>query len=153
MCRSIVDTNANNRYRKFESIIPEDKRHARIIFSSTFGYLSTSANTVLFAMAYPMRNILTPEMYGPPQSKYFEIFGPPLKYLDRVRSACCSRVVNCTKNGKTRFVRSWDDTLLTSDMIECSNCEEWFHVPSCSSPTQAALNDTTSLWFCNKCNN
>ena len=33
------------------------------------------------------------------------------------------------------------------DMIECSNCEEWFHVPSCSSPTQAALNDTTSLWF------
>ena len=146
-------------------------------------------------------------MYGPPRSKYFEIFGPPLKYLDRVRSACCSRVVNCTK---TRFVRSWDDTLLTrchepsllpirdeetssqnvegeetynvssvkkkkrsvrvtegnpilvycscrmpevGDMIECSNCEEWFHVPSCSSPTQAALNDTTSLWFCNKCNN
>ena len=33
------------------------------------------------------------------------------------------------------------------DMIECSNCEEWFHVPNCSSPTQAALNDTTSLWF------
>ena len=33
------------------------------------------------------------------------------------------------------------------DMIECSNCEEWFHVPSCSSPTQVALNDTTSLWF------
>ena len=25
------------------------------------------------------------------------------------------------------------------DMIECPNCEEWFHVPSCSSPTQAAL--------------
>ena len=39
------------------------------------------------------------------------------------------------------------------DMIECSNCEEWFHIPSCSSPTQAALNDTTSFWFCNKCNN
>ena len=40
------------------------------------------------------------------------------------------------------------------DMMECSNCEEWFHVPNCSSPTQAALNDTTtSLWFCNKCNN
>ena len=33
------------------------------------------------------------------------------------------------------------------DMIECSNCEEWFHVPSCSSLTQAALNDTTSLWL------
>ena len=26
-------------------------------------------------------------MYGPPQSKYFEIFGPPLKYLDHVRIA------------------------------------------------------------------
>ena len=41
------------------------------------------------------------------------------------------------------------------DMMECSNCEEWFHVPNCSSTTQAALNDTTttSLWFCNKCNN
>ena len=66
------------------------------------------------------RNIWTPEMYGPPRSKYFEIFGPPLKYLDRVRSACCSRVVNCTKNGRTRFVSSWDDTLLTSDMIKIS---------------------------------
>ena len=33
------------------------------------------------------------------------------------------------------------------DIIEYSNCEEWFYVPSCSSPTQAALNDTTSLWF------
>ena len=37
------------------------------------------------------------------------------------------------------------------DMIECSNCSEWYHVPSCSSPTQAALNDTNSLWFCDKC--
>ena len=88
------------------------------------------------------RNIWAPEMYGPP--------GPNIsKYLDRVHCACRSRVVNCTKNG---FVHSWDDTLLTSDMIKCSSCEEWFHVPSCSSPTQAALNDT-SLWFCNKCNN
>ena len=194
-----------------------------------------------------------------PLSKYFEILGPPLKYLDRVRSAYCSRVViNCTENGSARFVRSWDDmvydslnkclttstelqiasivntsqpkisiefvdvqkqcgssdcgvyaiayatalslaqdpgTLVCSqsevrrhlfkmlkekkltvlkkkwsvrvtegypilvycscrmlevgDMIECSNCEEWFHVPSCSSPTQVALSDTTSLWFCN----
>ena len=43
-------------------------------------------------------------------SKYFE---PPLKYLDHVCSACCSRVVNCTKNWRARFVRSWDDILLT----------------------------------------
>ena len=65
------------------------------------------------SMVVVSRNIRTPEMYGHPRSKYFEIFGPPLKYLDRVRSACCSRVVNCTKNGRPRFVRSWDDTLLT----------------------------------------
>ena len=56
----------------------------------------------------------TPKYTDPPRSIYFEIFGPPLKYLDRVRSACCSRVVNCTKNGRPRLVRSWDDTLLTS---------------------------------------
>ena len=42
-----------------------------------------------------------------------QIFGPPLKYLGRMRSACCSRVVNCTENGRPRFVSSWDDTLLT----------------------------------------
>ena len=49
------------------------------------------------------------EIVGP-----LECTDPPVqifrKYLDRVRSACCSRVVNCTN---TRFVRSWDDTLLT----------------------------------------
>ena len=58
----------------------------------------------------PVTKYLDPRNVRTPRSKYFEIFGPPLKYLDRVRSACCSRVVNCTK---TRFVRSWDDTLLT----------------------------------------
>ena len=56
---------------------------------------------------------LDPQNVQTPRSKYFEIVGRPLKYLDRVRSACCSRIVNCTKNGRTRFVRSWDDTLLT----------------------------------------
>ena len=51
-------------------------------------------------------NVRTP----PPRSQY----GPPLKYLDRVRSACCSRVVNFTENGRVRFVCSWDDTLLSA---------------------------------------
>ena len=51
------------------------------------------------------RNSWTPEIYGPPCPNI-------LKYLDRVSSAC-SRVINCRKNGRPRFVRSWDDTLLT----------------------------------------
>ena len=61
------------------------------------------------------RNIWTPEMYGPPRSKYFEIFRniwTPSEIFSRVHSACCSRDVNCTENGRPRFVRSWDDTLL-----------------------------------------
>ena len=45
---------------------------------------------------------LDPRNVRTPRSKYFKIFGPPLKYLDPVRSACCSRVVNCTKNGRPR---------------------------------------------------
>ena len=36
-------------------------------------------------------------------------------------------------------------------MIECSNCSMWYHVPSCSFPTQAVLKDTHSLWLCDKC--
>ena len=51
------------------------------------------------------RNVQTP-----PRSQY----GPPLKYLDCVHSACCSRVVNFTENGRVRFVCSWDDTLLSA---------------------------------------
>ena len=48
-------------------------------------------------------------MYGPP--------GPNIsKYLDRVRSTCCSRVVNCTKMEGQGFFRPWDDTLLTGVM-------------------------------------
>ena len=47
-------------------------------------------------------------MYGPPRSKYFEIFGPPLKFLDRVHIAPVVHMSNCTKNGRPRFVRSWD---------------------------------------------
>ena len=39
------------------------------------------------------RNIWTPKMSGPPRSKYFEIFGPPLKFLDR------------TANGRPRYDR------------------------------------------------
>ena len=36
-------------------------------------------------------------------------------------------------------------------MVECCNCSEWYHVPSCSSVSQAALNDTHTLWLCDKC--
>ena len=59
------------------------------IFNS---YTAQRYNSMEFKVGLS-RNIWTPEMYRPPPwSKYFEIFGPPLKYLDRVRSACCLHV-------------------------------------------------------------
>ena len=65
------------------------------------------------------RNVRTPrskyfEIFGPPKCTYppvqIEIFAPPLKYLDRMRGACCLRMVNyCTENGRPSLARSWDE--------------------------------------------
>jgi len=57
-------------------------------------YRAGGNGTASTAMAVPGENMCH-EIFGPlkctgPQFKYFEMFGPLLKYLDRVRSACCS---------------------------------------------------------------
>ena len=53
----------------------------RSIFNQDQNYIKRSVTKYL-----DPRNVRTP------RSKYFEIFGLPLKYLDRVRSISCSRV-------------------------------------------------------------
>ena len=38
------------------------------------------------------------------------------------------------------------------EMIECSGCGEWYHMPSCKTADQDALNDTNIHWYCHCCN-
>jgi len=38
------------------------------------------------------------------------------------------------------------------EMIECSGCGEWYHMPSCATADQDALNDTNIHWYCHCCN-
>jgi len=38
------------------------------------------------------------------------------------------------------------------EMIECSGCGEWYHMPSCATADRDALNDTNVHWYCHRCN-
>ena len=36
------------------------------------------------------------------------------------------------------------------DMLQCSNCEQWYHI-SCVRVPQNALDDTSISWYCKQC--
>ena len=79
------------------------------------GFVLTASSARAVASLYIWvlsRNIWTPEMYGPPRSKYFEIFGPPLKYLDRVRIHCKEGIVITTDSLLFQIQMSEHNSLL-----------------------------------------
>ena len=37
-----------------------------------------------------------------------------------------------------------------SSMVQCCNCDEWYHIP-CVDVPKAALENSAEPWYCNKC--